>query len=119
MDTLFAFMMGKANRHRELKIFDWDKAAQLIKEKQPEIARAGLSGDWEWTGGTIYKNGKPVTYSYTYLASTWATPELDLDGEIISCYKMQHEVPDWDSYTKWPQSALNILRGGKCQITDE
>ena len=40
----FAFAMGEANRHKELKVFDWDRAAQLIKEKQPEIARAGLSG---------------------------------------------------------------------------
>lgn len=119
MDTLFAFAMGEANRHKELKVFDWDRAAQLIKEKQPEVAEAGLAGDWEWTGGTIYENGEPVTDSYTFLASTWATPEIDLDGEIIPCYKMQHEVLDWGSDTKWPQSALNILRGGKCQITDE
>lgn len=113
MDTLFAFMMGEANRHRELMVFDWDKAAQLIKENHPEIAGAGLSGDWEWTGDIIYANGKPVYESCPYLASTWATPELELDGEIIPCYKMQHEVPDWGCYTKWPQSALNILKGAE------
>ena len=88
MDTLHAFAMGEANRHRELKVFDWDR-----------------------TGGAIYANGEPVIDSYTFLASTWATPVIDLDGEIIPCYKMQQEVPDWSSDTKWPQSSLNILKG--------
>ena len=46
---------------------------------------------------------------YTYLSSTWAVPELDMDGEIVDCYRMEHEVPGWNSNTKWPQSALDIL----------
>lgn len=111
MNTLSAFAMGEANRNRELMIFDWNKAAELIKDRNPSIAEAGLRGDWEWTGGTIYENGSPVLDSYTYLASIWAVPEIDLDGKIIPCYKMQSEVPNWDSETKWPQSALNILKG--------
>lgn len=104
-----AFMMGEMNRNKEQKVFDWDKAANLIKQHRPEIASAGLSGDWEYTGGTIYEDGQPDMESYTFLASTWATPELDLDGEIYDCYKMQSEVPEWSSDTKWPESALQIL----------
>ena len=30
----------------------------------------------------------------------------------LRCYKMQSEVPDWGSDTKWLPSALNILKGG-------
>lgn len=41
-------------------VFDWDKAARLIQEKKPKWATAGLRGDWEYTGGTIYEDGKPV-----------------------------------------------------------
>lgn len=111
MDTLTAFIMGEANRGKELMVFDWNKAAELILERKPKEASAGLRGDWEWTGGTIYENGSPVTDSYTYLSSTWAVPEIELDGDIVPCYKMQSKVPDWGSDTKWPQSALNILKG--------
>lgn len=109
MNTWAAFAMGEANRGKELMIFDWDKAARLIRERKPECAVAGLLGDWEYTSGTIYESGKPVMDDYTYLSSTWAVPELNMDGEIVDCYRMEHEVPSWNSNTKWPQSALDIL----------
>lgn len=108
MDTMQAFMMGEMNRGKEMMVFDWDKAARIIAERKPKQAEAGLRGDWEWTGGTIYEDGKPVFDDYTYLASTWATPELDIDGEIIDCYMMESKT-EWNAYTKWPESALNIL----------
>lgn len=111
MDTVQAFAMGEANRGKESMVFDWDKAAALIKEKKPKYAAAGLRSDWEWTGGTIYLDGATVHDSYTYLSSTWAVPELDLDGEVIPCFRMKSEVPTWDSDTKWPDSALDILHG--------
>jgi hypothetical protein len=106
-----AFAMGQANRGKEQKVFDWDTAAALIREKKPSSAGAGLAGDWEYTGGSIFENGKPVPKeeTYTYLASTWATPQLEMDGVVISCYKMHSEVPDWGKDTYWPQSALDIL----------
>lgn len=109
MNTTAAFAMGRMNRGHELMVFDWDKAARLIREYQPKYADAYLYSDREWTGGTIYIDNKPVFDDYTYLASTWATPMLDMDGVDIECYKMQHEVPEWDSDTKWPASALTIL----------
>lgn len=110
MDITMAFAMGAANRGKEMKVFDWDKAARLIVEHKPNVASAGLGGDWEWTGGTIYENGKPDKKSYTYLASTWATPEIELDGELFDCYVMESKT-EWDAHTKWPKSALAILDG--------
>jgi hypothetical protein len=109
MDTLQALALGEAHRDDPTKVFDWDKAAQLIKDRQ--AAAAGLSGDWEWTGGDIFLNGEPVPQAdtYTYLASTWATPELDIDGEIIDCWRYKSDSPDWDAETYWPDSALAIL----------
>lgn len=68
------------------------QTARLIVEHKPKVASAGLGGDWEWTGGTIYGNGKPDKKSYTYLASTWATPEIELDGESFDCYVMQSKT---------------------------
>ena len=110
---MLAFAIGEANRGKELMVFDWDKAAQLIRETNPQMASAGLKSDWEYTGGPIYCEGQPVPEddTYTYLASTWATPELDMDGNVMDCYKMQSETPDWDSDTYWPESALKILKG--------
>lgn len=123
MDTMAAFMMGAANRGREQKVFDWDKAAQIIKEQGITEAHAGLSEDFGNTGGMILEDGKPIIDGYTYLASTWATPVLvifnldDLDDGLmeIPCYIMQSQT-EWDAYTKWPQSALDILT---CDVQKE
>ena len=111
MDTLSAFVMGQANKGKELMVFDWEKAARLIKGKQPKVASAGLAEDWGYTGGEIWQDGKPTPKddTYVYLASTWATPEIDLDGEREDCYKMQSETPNWDADTYFPDEALKIL----------
>lgn len=118
MNTWAAFAMGEADRGKELMVFDWDKAARLIQEKKPKWATAGLHSDWEYTGGTIYEDGKPVMDDYTYLASTWAVPELDMDGDIVECFRMEHEVPGWDSKTKWPKSALDILSAEEMEMLE-
>jgi hypothetical protein len=121
MDTMLAFQIGEQNRGKKLMVFDWDKAAKLIKENKALSASAGLQADWEWTGGDIFIDGVPVLKenSYTYLASTWAIPELEIkteDGDdVFECYKMQDDVPEeWGTnYAKifWPESALEILKG--------
>ena len=110
MNNEMAFALGMLNRGNEPRVFDWDKAARLIAERKPKYADAFLRSDREWTGGTIYEDGEPVFDSYTYLASTWAIPVLEMDGEEIPCWVMAHET-DWDEVTKWPESALRILRG--------
>ena len=112
MDTMSAFIRGQANRGKEMMVFDWNKAARLIKERNAKKAGAGLRDDWGWTGGKILENGKPVPKedTYTYLASTWAVPELELGREVIPCYLMESETDEWDSGTYWPESALKILR---------
>lgn len=96
------------SQNTQMKIFDWVKAAQLIKEKQPQIAEAGLSGDWDYTGGVIYQDGQPVLDQYTYLGSMWATPTLILDEEEMPCWSYENES-QWTSSTKWPEEAIQIL----------
>lgn len=109
MDTMMAFAKAQAARKSEQMVFDWNKAARLIKERGAKFVEAGLSGDWEWTGGTIFQNGAPVMDSYTYLSSNHATPEIDLDGDRFPCYCMQSEQPAFNAETKWPAEALAIL----------
>lgn len=112
MDSVLAFALGQANKGKERKVFDWDKAARLIKESGTKNAQAGLKEDYEWTGGVIYSDGRPVSKDYTYLASVWATPTLYLDENEVDCYVMESKA-SWDSDTKWPPSAIAILRAGK------
>ena len=110
MDTWHAFMMGEPNRDKPIKVFDWDKAAKILRDSKATYAGAGLSGDWECTGGCILRDGKIVEDDYTYLSSTWATPQLSVDGEVMTCWKWQ-KGSGWDSGTKWPDSARAIFRG--------
>ena len=110
MDTMKAFCLNRATPDGHEKVFDWDKAAQIIKERKPDVAYAGLSEDWEWTSGLIYENGEPAK-SYAYLYSRWATPVLVLDfDEIIECNQPEG-YHGWDADTSWPESALEILKG--------
>jgi hypothetical protein len=115
MDSMSAFLMGEASRGKPLMVFDWDTAARLIVERGAMSASAGLEGDWDWTGGTILENGEPVASddTYTYLASTWASPQLEIDGEIVDCWLYQDATPEWASDTYWPDSAAAILQAGK------
>lgn len=116
MDTIKAFMMGQqASRSgAKMMVFDWEKAAKLILLNSPKWASAGLQSDWEYTGGTIYEDGQPISDSYTYLMSNWAKPEINMDGQIQECWIYVEDLPEgehWDSATVWPALALKILRG--------
>lgn len=111
MDTALAFAMGEAFRGREMKVFDWDKAARIIRDRCAQYAVAGLKEDMEWTGGEIVENFEPVKsgQSCMYLASTWATPVLCIDDEVIDCFVMENETK-WNAHTVWPESALQIFK---------
>jgi len=95
------------------KVFDWNKASKIIKERKLKTAYAGMSEDWFWTGTLIYENGKPVKDNCTYLASSWATPVLRFDGEEIVCYQPRG-YHGWNENTRWPKSALKILNSKEC-----
>ena len=113
MDTISAFARGQASVGNPVMVFDWHGAAKLIKKSNPHRAAAGLQSDWEYTGGPIFENGKIVSEddTYVYLASTWATPELEMDGVIQDCYLMMDDSPGWNEHTYWPESAISILSG--------
>jgi hypothetical protein len=118
MDTMQAFMMGRANRGNELMIFDWAKAAHLIKENPNTEICAGLQGDWGYPRNIIWTEGH-IVRRYVYLASTWATPEIEICGVRQDCYVMEHDRPDWDAHTFYPSEALEILGLSKGDVPDE
>jgi hypothetical protein len=112
MDTRAAFALGEINRGKSMKVFDWNKAAKILKLRGIEDASAGLESDLEWTAGDILRNGMPIS-DEAYLVSTWATPLLIIDGEEIPCWIDEKEAT-WnikDANKEWPESALKILEG--------
>ena len=110
MRTEMAFAMGDLHRNDPLMVFDWDKAAHILAERNPDEALAGLQDDYEYTAGVIWRKCMPVRNEYTYLASTWAHPMLIIGCEEIECWRYKSEVPEWNSETKWPKSAIDIIK---------
>lgn len=96
-----------ASDKNKFKYFSFKKAAEIIKEKlktNPDlVAEAGLQGDWNYTGGIIFENGKPTNEHYTYLSSNWAIPTLEIDGEDVDCFTTE------DSPSEWEEKSLEIL----------
>ena len=109
------FTSGRGNNDNPHKSFDWDKAAEIIKEKLKQhpdlVAEAGLQADWDHTGGIIFEDGKPTKKNYTFLSSNWATPTLILswdeeEQEEIECFAFDGR---FGSDTKWDEESLKIL----------
>lgn len=99
-----------------LRTFNWDKAAIIIREYfnlHPDLkAEAGLQGDWDYTGGVIFENGKPTNDEYTYLSSNWSIPTLILSWD--GCEQKEIELYcDEDSRfyssSKWDETSLSFL----------
>ncbi len=112
------FAKGLQNKGQTHKVFDWDKAAKIIKEhltKHPDLtAEAGLQGDWDYTGGVIFERGTHTNDHYTYLSSNWATPTLilsweDEEQEELDCWAYMENGCRFDSSSKWDEESLVIL----------
>lgn len=99
------------SKGEEQNVFDWTRAAEIIKDRDIKNASAGLAEDWDMTNGQILVNGKPKgkNKSNIFLGSTWATPVLVIGDEIIPCYRLESDTPGWNSITHWPEEALAIL----------
>lgn len=85
-----------------MRVFDWKKAEEVLRDRNPSRAEAGLLGDWGRTAGAIWVDGEPVFDDYTYLASRWAIPTLRFSNECIECWVWEDET-SWNAQTKWPQ----------------
>ena len=110
MNTLEAFARGQAARGQIQRVFDWVKAAQILKESGAKNAIAGLSSDMEWTSDDILVNGKIPDKGDCFLSSNWATPVLIIDDSYdeIECWKYEDEC-NYDSDTFWPEDARRIF----------
>lgn len=113
----FLGIQARLAKDKPVMVFDFDKAAQIIKDRLKEhpnlIADAGLQRDFNNTCGTIFENGKPQTDGGCYLASNWAIPTLILswDGEEmeeIECYVLLKDSR-FNANSDWDEESLEIL----------
>ena len=103
-------MFKFAKKAEDPMVFDWDKAARMIKRRKTMFAYAGLDGDWKDTHGIIWNIAKGIIdNSQMFLASTWAKPSIELGSKIYPCFRMKSETPGWDELTVWPDSARAII----------
>ena len=103
---------------RGLMVFDWEKAAEIIKESSATYAEAGLLYDLTATVSAIFEEGKPVIDHKAYTFSCRDVPVLIVgDNEhIFKCakYLKPEECPDsariaHQKFNRWTACALAIL----------
>lgn len=112
MDNRESAARCKAAGNARMMVFDWDKASRLIAEAGDGHASAGLEDDWENTGDVIFEDRQSARHEDTrlYLASIHAVPQLKLyGGDPVPCWR-DAAGTSWDAKTRWPSSALAILR---------
>jgi len=105
-------------RKVQRRVFDWIKAASIIRSTMPDSADAGLYEDWDMTSTTIFRGGKIERNDDGHLASTWATPQLWLRrGDELTCCDcyVDSDSTSWTDSTRWPEEAVAKLHGVPCQ----
>ena len=108
MDFYGGIIQGPSKqRTKEPRVFDWAKAAELIKIHNITDAKAGLKEDWTYTSGDILINGKRPNKNdvYLFLGSEWATPILMDMGthKEYECWRYEEtgKFEDW-----WPEDGV-------------
>jgi hypothetical protein len=104
--------LAEAAKDGRVRVFDWDKAADIITGKHLTEAAAYLANDSKSTWRPILADGRPAPTEFVWLASPWGVPTLDTGEEAgVPCWRWQEDT-SWTGDTYWPASALAILHGG-------
>lgn len=93
----------------KIKSLDWEKAKKLVEEHPNSVIQAGLLEDWSNTSGLIAADGKYCADSYVFVASKWATPIVDIDGEEIECWEYAKKTNDCSKRPKWWGKGKEII----------
>lgn len=123
--------LGNSSQNKQnltfLKIFDWIKAAKIIKENQIQNASVSLGISLE-KAYPILKNGKPIKNFVKITENQNVNPILidDDNGQLINCFSQvdedknikfkKHNASNLNDDTKtmttilqWPRLAIDIL----------
>ena len=107
-------------KNKTVKVFDWIKAAKLIKEYHIRNASVGFDNSVEKTS-PILKNGKPIKNNHDVMIPVFdeAYPVLIDDDrrEIINCFVEIHDSDNIHLFKsgkniillRWPNEALDII----------
>ena len=91
-------------------VFDWDRAAPLIRAYRATTAYAAVGGGDPRVA--IVKEGKPALREPFKFAGT-SVFELWIGDEVWNCFAPRSEKPEWDEHTWWPDSARALLTRGQ------
>ena len=95
-------------------VFDWERAADLLRKRRPRAAYVSMVGKRERsTPVLIYKDGEIVhdsLYGWGYY-DAFDTPTLLIDGDEIECFRLENTITTWALGDYWPESARRILKG--------
>jgi hypothetical protein len=89
-------------------VFDWERAAKLMKAYDGENVRAGMKNAWTDfydNAGFILKNGEAVNEA-GIVASYNATPTIEIDGRLFPCFRWADES---DHSASWTDAAVEIM----------
>jgi hypothetical protein len=110
-------------RAKSLKIFDWIKAAKIIKENNIQNASIGLGVTID-DAILILQNGKPIKITGNMFLSSDSDPVLinNDSGEMMDCFLSIHEEDveyntiysssstEGPKLLGWPKIALDIIK---------
>jgi hypothetical protein len=112
----------KGNTMRDIYIFDWNKAARILRERKPSMATAYIGGMREHTEVSIWVNHGPLLGCNAFLLShdiCGYQPRLDCGADYATdCAIKINDTDDWGPDTWWPESAIDILKG-KMTVMEE
>jgi len=100
MDTISAFARGESARARgeSMTYFDATKIKKLMEQHNVTEAEIFLESDREWTNTNIeIKNNKVIGKYMGVTGSIWATPMLDIQGEIfeVGTKNEKDQIAEW------------------------
>lgn len=96
-----------------VRVFDWDRAAALIKATGARTALAGIDKDWVSSSDSIFEDGRARADSacQAWTENPAMSPCLVLDGKRISCYKEMWagDISLADRKAIWPGRSAEAL----------
>lgn len=96
-----------------VRVFDWDRAAALIKATGAQTALAGIDKDWLSSSDSIFDDGRARVDSacQAWTENPNMSPCLELDGKRMPCFKEMwvSDITVADRRAIWPGRSAEIL----------
>ena len=122
-DSNLGVYTNNRSKSKSLKIFDWIKAAKIIKENNIQNASIGLGVTMD-NAIIILQSGKPIKIADNIFLFSDSNPVLinNDNGEIMNCFFSINEQdveyntiyssssPEGPELSGWPKVAIDIIK---------